>query len=137
MADTVAGVPSKVARLDQSGIGRAIDVVRRDPAMTRQTAAQLRTDPRAVIGQVFQLNSEQQAGLAALSDNKVQEIGTLVADALARDPGALEYSYMLMPAPSGEPAAAKCSGSVKAFGIEVSFTYEGGPKMMQPKPVRE
>jgi hypothetical protein len=105
--------------------------------MTRQTAAQLRTDPRAVIGQVFQLNSEQQAGLAALPDNKVQEIGTLVADALARDPGALEYSYMLMPAPSGEPAAAKCSGSVKAFGVEVSFTYEGGPKMMQPKPVRE
>ena len=87
MADTVAGVPSRVARLDQGGIGRAIDAVRRDPAMTRQTAAQLRTNPRAVIGQVFQLNSEQQAGLAALPDSKVQEIGNLVADALAGIPG--------------------------------------------------
>ena len=136
MADRVAGVPSKVARLDQSGIGQAIAMVRQDPAMTRQTAAQLRTNPRAVLEEVFQLNAEQQAGLAGLSDSKVQEIGNLVADALMSDPGALQYSYTLMPVP-GEPAAAKCSGNVKAFGIEVGFTYEGGPKKMMPKPLQE
>jgi hypothetical protein len=135
MTERIADVPSKVTRLDQSGIGRAIDVVRQDPVMLRQTAAQLRTDPRSVIDQVFQLTPQQQAGLAALPDSQIRELGNLVAEALIRDPGSLEYSYTLMPAPGADqPQELRCKTTVKALGAEVGVELDTNKPQGPAKP---
>lgn len=135
MTERIAGIPNRVTRLDQSGIGRAISAVRQDPVMVRQTVAQLRSDPRSVIAQVFELSPAQQAGLAAVPDSQLKEAANLVAEALVRDPGALEYSYTLMPAPGGDqPQELRCKTTVKAFGFEASVELDNNKPQGPAKP---